>query len=136
MQAGAAGVHGFDTDAARVTTARYICAGTPGAVFRPGSVTPWPAFAARNADLLLPRYDIVLYLAVHQHLNPDLRDAVLDGLLALAQTIFAIRTPDKLFDEAGLGARIRAAGFEPVAQGASSLGGAGLIRIYRRQTQP
>lgn len=131
LAAGARSVHGFDIDGARVTAARYVCADAKGdAVFKLDSVAPWPEFSARNAELLRHGYDIVLYLAVHQHLEPGLRDAVLDGLLGLARHAFAIRMPDALYAEQQIDARLAAAGFVQLANGGSPIGGAGQFRVY------
>jgi len=135
LQSGARSVHGVDVDGGRVTTARHICADAgPDTVFRVDSVTPWPDFVARNAALLRPAYDIVLYLAVHQHLKADQRGAVLDGLLGLARRALAIRMPDALFTRLQIDQRLAGAGFGEIASGGSPVGGAGKLRIYLRNS--
>jgi hypothetical protein len=131
LDAGAKSVHGVDIDGERIVTARYICAKQyKNAVFKIDSVTPWPEFVTRNALLLQNSYDIVLYLAVHQHLDFEHRDKVLNGLIGLAMGAFAIRMPDALFADQGIDARLSAAGFDEHAVGGSTIGGAGKLRIY------
>lgn len=132
IDAGAAQIHGFDADPERITTARYICESMCDASFAVDSVTPWHEFQERRGDTLNPRYDIVLYLAVHQHLKSDLRDDVLINLLSRADDIFAIRTPDELFENERLSETINRAGFELLDKGGSEVGGAGLLRVFRR----
>jgi hypothetical protein len=129
--AGAKSVHGVDIDDERIVTARYICAQQyKNAVFKIDSVTPWPDFVTRNALLLRASYDIVLYLAVHQHLEAEHRNAVLIGLIGLATRAFAIRMPDALFSDEGIDACLRASGFDEHTVGGSTIGGAGRLRIY------
>lgn len=132
LTAGAQLVHGFDLDAGRINTARAICA--DGQVdFRADSVTPWPDFVQRHAGLLLAQYEIILYLAVHQHLDSNLRDAVLEGLLARAKRALAIRMPDALFETEQIDRRLTSAGFHVLLTSGSTVGGAGLLRIYVRK---
>ncbi len=134
--AGAKSVLGIDIDGERIATARYICAQQgKDAIFKVDSVTPWHDFVIRNAQIIRDKYNIVLYLAVHQHLDAQQRDAVLEGLIGLATRAFAIRMPDALFADLGIDARIRAADFEEHAVGGSTIGGAGKLRIYIKRKE-
>lgn len=83
IEAGANSVHGFDIEPGRILSARALTANRPGAEFRADTIVPWDDFAGRHGDLLHSAYDMVLFLAVYQHLPTDKRDSVLDSLLTL-----------------------------------------------------
>jgi hypothetical protein len=136
LAAGAKSVHGVDIDGERIVAARYICAKQyKNAVFKIDSVTPWPDFVTRNALLLRTSYDIVLYLAVHQHLEAEHYNEVLIGLIGLATRAFAIRMPDALFSDQGIDARLKASGFDEHTVSGSTIGGAGKLRIYLKRKE-
>lgn len=132
LGAGACKVHGFDLDAGRVMTARHLCAGSSQSVFRSGSVADWAAFADRNSDILQEKYDVVLFLAVYQHLPQGSRDVVLDALLDRTSSLFALRTPEDFFVSGDLAKRIAAAGFSEMSVGTIGTGGSAALRLYRR----
>ncbi len=135
LQRGARLVHGFELDPFRVGVANSLVAEHPLSSFREANLDALEDFRSANADLLLPAYDIVLYLGIHHHLREDGRLAVLDYALALAREWFALRTPPSIAAADGLTERILAAGFrrqdrEPAE--ASPPGRLGALAIYRR----
>ncbi|APH72669.1 hypothetical protein BSQ44_15845 [Aquibium oceanicum] len=132
MEAGANSVHGFDIDPGRILSARALTAHWPEADFRADTILPWADFAGRHADLLRASYDVVLFLAVYQHLSADKRDTVLDSLLAMSNDVFAIRTPDRLFEVCNLHERITRCGFASSYVGQTGIGGSAPLRLYRR----
>lgn len=131
LSAGAQMVHGFDLDRGRIDAAGVICADMP-ATFRAESITPWAGFLQRQGGFLLPQYDIVLYLGVHQHLDPKLRGDVIEGLIERTGSAIAIRMPDNLFDDEHIAERLIAAGFRLLPTHGSALGGEGYLRIFIR----
>ena len=132
MEAGANSVHGFDIDPGRILSARALAASRPEADFRADTILPWADFAERHFDLLRTSYDVVLFLAVYQHLPADKRDTVLDRLLTLSNDVFAIRTPDRLFEACDLHERIIRSGFTSLDVGQTAVGGSAPLRLYRR----
>lgn len=133
MQHGASSTHGFDNDAGRIMSARALTAQYDQSEFRVASVVPWGDFENRHGDLLRPSYDVVLFLAVYQHLNKDGRDIVLNRLLEKSKDLFAIRTPDSLFDSANLHEQITQAGFVASGVGQLGQGGSAPLRLYRKR---
>ena len=132
-QEGANLVHGFDIDPGRITAARGLLYGSEAlSHFRVGSVAPWHNFAKKNMDLLLPFYDIVLFLAVYQHLPHEERDLVLHQLLSLSKSLFAIRTPDTLFQSNNLHKIITKSGFTEIRVGRMGQGGSASLRLYKK----
>ena len=130
--AGAVSVEGFDLDASRIVSGRALADNQTGVSLYASSVAPWKQFAKRFADVLRPSYDIVLFLAVYQHLPVAERDNVLDHVLLLCTDLFAFRTPEPLFKSANVHDRIIKAGFEATEVGEIDETGRAPIRIYRR----
>ena len=97
LQRGASLVHGFELDSYRVSVANGICAAYS-AEFRTANLNEWNQFTEQHRDLLLDKYDIVLYLGIHHHLKNDYRTEILLHALDKAKTYFAIRTPANIFE--------------------------------------
>jgi 2-polyprenyl-3-methyl-5-hydroxy-6-metoxy-1,4-benzoquinol methylase len=135
MQEGANSVHGFDIDPGRIMSAHALAAKHEKAEFRVGSVVPWDDFLKRHGDLLRPSYNLVLFLDVYQHLPMHSRDTILDRLLMMSKNLFAIRTPDQLFETANLHERITQSGFVASGVGKLGQGGSAPLRLYRK-TRP
>jgi hypothetical protein len=62
--------------------------------------------------MLLPAYDTVLYLGLHQHLKAATRMATLTGAAARAKVWFAIRTPETVMQSDGIRAALVGLGFD------------------------
>lgn len=109
----AACIHGFDLDPGRVAFSRNLLAREPGitCAFRPADLSDWPAFREANRDLLLPRYEVVLFLGVYHHLPEASRRASLEGALDLCGRWFALRTGIRLLEQDGLEGLLRSRGF-------------------------
>jgi hypothetical protein len=113
-------VHGFELDAFRVACARAVCAEfDERAVFRTANLSDPSGFRTANADLLRERYDGVLYLGIHHHLDPSTRAEMLRHAISLAARWFALRTAHALAESDGVFAALEAAGFVRIASEAS-----------------
>ncbi|MET0230971.1 MAG: class I SAM-dependent methyltransferase [Rhodanobacteraceae bacterium] len=135
LRHGAALVHGFELDAFRVACARAICAEFgERATFRSANLSDPAAFRAANADLLRERYDGVLYLGIHHHIDATARTAMLRDAIALAARWFALRTSHALAEADGVFAELEAAGFVRIV-GAASLQAAhlGELSLWERR---
>ncbi|MGF1651255.1 MAG: class I SAM-dependent methyltransferase [Hyphomicrobiaceae bacterium] len=132
LLAGARVVHGFEIDATRVEVARNLCHGSGHFTFRTADVSDWARLRADHADLVLERYDVVLYLGLHHHLPASRRGDVLTALLALARTWIAIRTPRAVFEAEGLEQLIVDRGFAIEEFSQPSHEGQGMLVIARR----
>jgi hypothetical protein len=111
LDAGASLVHGFDIDEGRARSAAGLCNDTRGQ-FRAGNLEDWAAFVARHGDMLLPAYDTVLYLGLHQHLKAATRMATLTGAAARAKVWFAIRMPEVVMKIDNIRAVLAELGFD------------------------
>jgi SAM-dependent methyltransferase len=117
---GASLVHGFELDAFRVACARAACAEFgERAVFRAANLSDPAGFRADNAGLLRERYDGVLHLGIHHHLDPSTRADMLRHAISLAGRWFALRTAHALAESDGVFAALEAAGFARIASDAS-----------------
>ncbi|MFC1759104.1 class I SAM-dependent methyltransferase [Planctomycetota bacterium] len=134
LTSGAKLVHGFELDRDRVTRAKQLCKAHPtNTEFRAANLDHWNKFLATNEDVLLNQYDVVCYLGLHHHLNPETRNDHLDAILRLAKETFVIRTPHETFEQDQLDQKILAHGFVPVDEiGDDSRTTAGGVKIYRR----
>jgi 3',5'-cyclic AMP phosphodiesterase CpdA len=109
-------VHGFELDAFRVACARAVCADFgERAVFRTANLSDPAGFRTANADLLHDRYDGVLYLGIHHHLDPSTRAGMLHYAISLAARWFALRTAHALAESDGVFLALEAAGFVRIA---------------------
>jgi hypothetical protein len=99
LERGAALVHGFDRDAARVTTAAALCKHGPHGRFWLGDVGMWSAFLKEHAAHLQERYDIVLYPVPRHVLSKHRRRDTLAGAAGLASGLLVVRAPRRVFDE-------------------------------------
>lgn len=133
LNAGCARLDGVELDGGRVLTARALSANDPRANFMHGSVAPWCEFQDEFGEKLLAKYDMVLYLAVHQHLPKAERITTLTGLLDLAATWFVMRVPATFYEDDELAKTISDAGFNMYSEHLTGHhGGAGPIRLYKR----
>ena len=118
LDRGAALVHGFDRDAARVTAANALCEHRPNARFWPADLSVWSAFMEGHAAHLQQRYDIVLYLGLHHHLPKHRRRDTLAGAAGLASGLVVVRTPERVFAEEEIGSVLAEHGFDMSERGA------------------
>lgn len=134
LNAGGASVHGFELDEDRVQTARRICAQHDSrTVFRSADLNQWQKFTSDNGDVLRDKYDVVCYLGVHHHLNPETRNTNLKSIMKMAKEQFVIRTPEKVFELDCLEELIGANGFEPTETfDEDKRTTAGGLKFYRR----
>jgi len=135
LDRGAGQLHGFEIDPQRVAQANNACVRWPEAQFRTGNLSDWNHFEEANKAHLLPAYDIVLYLGIHQHLPAGKRMDTLRGAARRASKYFALRTPARVFVGDGVEAALEQEGLYPVSKdaGEHDFGRAGMIRIYERK---
>ncbi|MCR9149165.1 MAG: class I SAM-dependent methyltransferase [Rhodobacteraceae bacterium] len=132
LEHGARLVHMNELEESRVLMARKLTAAHADRVeIAQGSLTPWGRFVEKTR-WLLPRYDTVLYLAVHQHLHGAERQRALAGLIERCGGRMVIRMPDDLFEQEGLAEVLAGAGLQPVSQRPGVLPGQGALRIWKR----
>jgi 2-polyprenyl-3-methyl-5-hydroxy-6-metoxy-1,4-benzoquinol methylase len=136
LERGAALVHGFDRDAARVTTATALCKHLPNGRFWPGDVSVWSAFMEGHAAHLRERYDVVLYLGLHHHLPKRHRRDTLAGAAGLASALLVVRTPERVFDEDEIGSVLAEHGFDMSDEGRDDGDAdAGMVRVFERRSR-
>lgn len=134
LRNGAALVHGFELDAFRVACARAICAEfDERAVFRAANLSDPAGFRAAKADLLRERYDGVLYLGIHHHLDPASRGEMLRDAISRATRWFALRTSHALAEADGVFAALEAAGFARLASAAIGAAHLGELTLWERR---
>ncbi len=134
LQAGCKRLDGIELDGGRILTARALSADDARAKFIHASISPWSAFVEKYHDDLLDKYDLVLYLAVHQHIPKSERLATLQGLLNRASKWFVLRTPASYYHDSQLIDTIHQFGFSLHSEHLSdNPGGAGPIRLYKRE---
>jgi glycosyltransferase involved in cell wall biosynthesis len=139
LKRGAAALHGFELDAARVKFANTLCSGWSGALFRQADFSDWDRFASDNADMLRESYDVVLYLGIHHHLPPERRRDALTGAVRLARRYFAFRAPAAAYKADAVDELLRSEGFSPLRENGAAARGPhlGPARIYaRREAKP
>lgn len=131
-RAGARVVHAFEIDADRVAAARDLLGSFRGVEFvaRRADVGDWDAFLRGAADVLVPRYDVVLFLGLLHHLPVAAQGRALEGAIARAGRWFALRTPADAAGVADLVARCRRHGLWLVhtSEGQGDVGWLGLFR--------
>ena len=133
LENGAASVHGFEYDETRVRESLHRCSNFPQAIFRVADLSDWPRFAEKNTDILLERYDIVLYLGLHHHISREKRGALLNAALSLTDKCLVIRTPNALWDQDNLEENIHGQGFNVERQADATLTTQGSLGICRRK---
>lgn len=135
LKRGAAALHGFELDAARVKFANALCADWSEALFRQADFSDWSRFAGENADMLRESYDVVLYLGIHHHLPPAGRHDVLTAAVRLARRYFACRAPASVYKADAVDELLRAEGFSPQSESGGAARGPhlGLARVYVRR---
>jgi 2-polyprenyl-3-methyl-5-hydroxy-6-metoxy-1,4-benzoquinol methylase len=126
VRAGAREILGIDCSAARVAAARRLVGGA--ARFEAADVSDWDAITAW--PWLRPRYDIVLFLGLYQHLPEPTRAATLDQAARRCDDTMAVRMPIELMAEAD--GVLRHEGLVPVEEIGRTGLGVGRCRIYRR----
>lgn len=133
LQAGCQRLDGIELDGGRILTARALSADDARASFIHSSIAPWSEFLNRHEDELLEQYDVVLYLAVHQHIPEPERMATLQGLLDRASKWFVLRAPASHYQQSALVNLIKESGFSLHSEHLSdNPGGAGPIRLYAK----
>ncbi|MCW8107615.1 class I SAM-dependent methyltransferase [Alteromonas ponticola] len=133
LQAGCKRLDGVELDGGRILTARALSADDARANFIHASLSPWSDFIEKYNNKLLKKYDLVLYLAVHQHIPESERIATLTGLLARASKWFVMRIPASYYQDTQLNRMLSQSGFTLHSEHLSdNPGGAGPIRLYRR----
>jgi glycosyltransferase involved in cell wall biosynthesis len=131
LDTGAALVHGFDIDAERARSAALLC-DDQRAQFRQGDLADWPGFVVEHSDMLLPAYDIVLYLGLHQHLNPSTRAVTLTGAARQAGEWFIVRTPENVMRSDNVRAVLEELGFDLHHEHAGAAGMGPLVLFKRK----
>ena len=133
LQEGCKQLDGIELDGGRILTARALSSDDARAKFIHASISPWSQFLQVHGDELLEQYDVVLYLAVHQHIPEPERIATLKGLLNRASKWFVLRTPASHYQDCELINAIRESGFNLHSEHLSdNPGGAGPIRLYKK----
>ncbi|MEX0924383.1 MAG: class I SAM-dependent methyltransferase [Candidatus Paceibacterota bacterium] len=92
-------IHGFDIQDISITLANELFEKEKDNLsfeFRQADINDWGKFEHENADLLLPSYDIVLFLGVFHHLNEQDAKNTLQNIIKRTKTYLAIRTNDLL----------------------------------------
>lgn len=145
LNAGAKLLHGFEIDPSRVEFSTELCK-SQASVFRVADCSNWDSFYAGNRDLLLPCYDIVLFLGIFHHLPGKVaemsaespvppRKRFLENILQLCNDYFAIRTPFLEMSEAS--EVINAHGFVlDHCPAKTDKVGLGSLCIYKRKSNP
>lgn len=128
---GAVAIHGFELDASRIATCRQLNP-EPLAHFLPGSVSPWSELI-QQTPTLRAAYDVVLHLGLHHHLPVRERRAVLTGALERCREVFALRTPEAVWQSEKLDALIRSQGFALTHTENPAIASQGVLRVYRRE---
>jgi hypothetical protein len=135
LQRGAAMVHGFDIDPARVASANAACGASGRAVFCQANLADWAEFTATYGSRLLPDYDIVLYLGLHHHLPAATRLATLRSAAGIARQHLAVRMPEPLFQHDHVRDVLLACGFSEMTnsmvEGEANMGA---VRIFHRHS--
>ena len=135
LDQGARLVHGLEIDESRVHTAAGLCVPYPDAYFFiHADLDEWNEIREPASRVLLPRYDIVLYLGIQHHLARPQRLATLADAVAMAGRIFAIRTTADVYRQDGIDALLAASGFRELTFGKQAQrDGFGLARIFLRR---
>jgi len=88
-------VHGFDIQDISITLANELFKKEKDNLyfeFRQANLNNWKQFEKRNVDILLPSYDIVLFLGVFHHLDEYDARNILENIVARTKKYLAIRT--------------------------------------------
>ena len=135
LEQGARMVHGLELEESRVNTAAGLCAGYPEShFFFHANLDDWQEIRDLASQVLLPQYDIVLYLGIQHHLACPQRLATLADAISMAGHIFAIRTTADVYHEDDIEARLSDAGFEEfVFEKTDQRDGFGVARIFVRR---
>ncbi len=134
LEHGARLVHGLEVEESRVNTAAGLCTDWPDAhFFIHADLDEWDAIREPARQVLLPSYDIVLYLGIQHHLARPQRLATLADAIAMAGRIFAIRTTAEVYSQDQIEILLHAAGFrELVFDKDSQRDGFGVARLFAK----
>ena len=134
LEHGARTVHGLELDESRVNTAAELCHDwQQSCFFFHANLDDWGDIRDRARQVLLPQYDIVLYLGIQHHLAGPARIATLQDAIDMAGRLFAIRTTDVIYRDDDIDRRLQDAGFsEQKFDQQSQRDGFGMARIYLR----
>lgn len=135
---GAKLIHGFESDENRINFVKKIFAEATANGFEclRADLSDWSFFYKQYKDILLDRYDIVLFLGLYHHLPSETRKHTLSEALKLCGNWFVIRTPEKFMKEEDISSFINAHGFKLTEQNDHSQNeNLGEIRIYKRVSQ-
>jgi len=128
-------VHGFEFVAERVQAANQILSHVEGVdfAFRQADLSEWKVLEQQYGDLLLEKYDIILFLGLYHHLPDAARDRFLREALKRCRLWFAVRLPAALAREKALAHAVADAGFELVSEReADEEENIGWLGIFRR----
>ncbi|HEY5412835.1 MAG TPA: glycosyltransferase [Caulobacteraceae bacterium] len=131
LERGAICAHGVELMPTRTAQARRLCAGLAGAAFWSASLARWDEVIRNGAEVMLPSYDVVLYLGVHHHLPVHTRLQILDRVIGVTGRLLAIRVPENVFEDDALASRIEESGLRLIGP-AIPAARAGSLRIYER----
>jgi hypothetical protein len=128
-------VHGFDMHKSRVNTAAELCMGYSGEhCFVHANLNEWATLKQQQSRMLLPIYDIVLYLGIQHHLKYPGRLATLAEAASLAGKIFAIRTTGEVYQGDEIDRILAARGLVEVAIDKDlQRDGFGVARVFERR---
>ena len=128
-------VHGLELDESRVNTAAGLCTDYPEShFFFHANLDEWHALRDVTRQVLLPNYDIVLYLGIQHHLARPQRLATLADAIAMANRVFAVRTTADVYREDNIDDLLSAAGFEELTfDKAAQRDGFGVARIFLKR---
>ena len=140
LKGGAELVHGFELDGSRVAGAQAVCSAFPGerSLFRQADLSDAEAFFDAHGDVLLARYDVVLYLGLQHHLPYPARLSLLRLAARLAGEMLVIRTPEHVYQHDEMERTIEDAGFQ-LSHGRQDdwqLGTGGGLRVFVREATP
>jgi len=135
LEQGARLVHGLELDESRVNTAAGLCARFPDAHgFFHTNLDEWNEIRELAGRVLLPSYDIVLYLGIQHHLAWPQRLATLADTIAMAGRIFAIRTTAEVYRRDNIETLLSAAGFDELEFSKDAQrDGFGVARLFVRR---
>lgn len=129
-------VHGFELLADRVEAAKNLLsqATLQAFCFRQANLADPSAFIRNHGDILLDKYDIVLFLGLYHHLPSETRNEILAEALKRCKRWIAVRTSEKLFTDECLTKKIATEGFVLAGEAeASEEENLGLLRIFKKE---
>lgn len=128
-------IHGFELVEDRVKVAQNILSKTPVVqfAFHQAKLITWNQFIEQFKSIVLPQYDIVLFLGLYHHLLKEKRLKILYGALEKSKSWFAIRTPESLAKADDIQNKIVKKGFQlAFEEKASPEENLGWLGIFKR----